>query len=295
MRTSEQSRLSARVGYLHAVQTRLDRVQEQVSTGKRISRASDDPAGAALALHHREDIDFEAQMRRNLASGVAYLNATEAALGSAGDVLQRVRELTVQASSDTMGGQERANVAAEVNQLISHLAQVANTNFGGAYVFSGHQSQSAAYQVTGTPPTAVTYLGDTGLRTRRISQQDTVAVNVAGPNAFGAVFSDLISLRNDLAGSATGATIAGHLTSIDSALNRILDARADAGARTNRLESAQRVSEQTDTDLQKLRADIEEVDLPETITRFTAEQNAYQAALAAIGRTANMTLLDFLR
>lgn len=295
MRLSEQSRVSARLGYLDAAQQRLDRVQMQLSTGRRISRASDDPGGTVLALQHREDIDFEAQMRRNLSSGVAFLNASEAALGGASEVLQRVRELTIQAANDTLGGSERANIAAEVNQLISHLAQLGNTSFGGAYIFSGHESKTPAYAVTGNPPTAVTFQGDTGLRTRRISEQDAVPINVAGSNVFGSVFSDLISLRDDLVGSATGTAIAAHVATIDSALDRTLAARADLGARTNRLDAATRLSEQADINLQGLRAGIEEIDFTATVTRFAAEQTAYQAALGAIGRTANMSLLDYLR
>lgn len=295
MRVTEQSRLTARVGYLNQVSAKLDKLQGQLSTGKRIDRASDDPAGAAISLGHRQDIAFEAQMRRNLSNGTAFLNATDSALASAGDVIQRVRELTVQASNDTMGSNERTAIGAEVNQLIGHLAQVGNTNFGGAYIFAGHKSDQPAYTTTGSPPTAVTFQGDSGLRVRRISKQDAVAVNVIGNDVFGTLFTDLITLRDNLNGSQPGQVIAGSLQQIDAGLDRVLQARADIGARSNRFESATFVSEATDTDLQKLRADIEDIDLPGTIVAFQAQQNAYEAALGAIGRTANMTLLDFLR
>ena len=295
MRVTEQSRLTARVGYLNQVSAKLDKLQGQLSTGKRIDRASDDPAGAAISLGHRQDIAFEAQMRRNLSNGTAFLNATDSALASAGDVIQRVRELTVQASNDTMGSNERTAIGAEVNQLIGHLAQVGNTNFGGAYIFAGHKSDQPAYTTTGSPPTAVTFQGDSGLRVRRISKQDALAVNVIGNDVFGTLFTDLIALRDNLNGSQPGQVIAGSLQQIDAGLDRVLQARADIGARSNRFESATFVSEATDTDLQKLRADIEDIDLPGTIVAFQAQQNAYEAALGAIGRTANMTLLDFLR
>jgi len=295
MRVTEQSRLSARQGYLNQVSAKLDELQGQLSTGKRIDRASDDPAGSAISLGHRQDIAFEAQMRRNLSSGSAFLNATDSALASAGDVLQRVRELTVEASNDTMGSTERTAVAAEVNQLIGHLAQVGNTNFGGAYIFAGHKSDQPAYATTGSPPAAVTFQGDAGARVRRISKQDAVPVNVIGGQVFGTLFQDLITLRDNLNGSQPGSVIAGSLQQIDAGIDRVLQARADVGARVNRFESATVVSETTDTDLQKLRADIEDIDLPGTIVAFQAQQNAYEAALGAIGRTANMSLLNFLQ
>jgi len=295
MRLSEQSRAHNQVAYMSAAAERADRVQRQLSTNRRIDRASDDPSGAALAMQHRKNIAFEAQMRRNLENGTAFLNVTESALDSATDILQRARELTVQASNDTLGASEKQNVASEMDQLIQQLAQVANTNFGGVYIFSGYQTQTPAYNVAGNPPAAITWQGDSGLRTRRISAQDSVAVNVIGDQAFGDIFDDLIALRENLEANAPGTTVGNSLADIDRAMDRVLNTRADVGARLNRLEATTYRSEETDTNLQELRAEIEDIDIAETIIQFTAAQNALEAALGAIGRTSDMSLLNYLR
>jgi flagellar hook-associated protein 3 FlgL len=295
MRISEQSKTNHRLTYLQTASEQLERIQQQLATGKKLSRISDDPASGSLVMRHRETIAFEAQMRRNLEGGRAFINASEAALGTANDTLQRVRELTIQAANSTLSTDERGAIAAEVDQLIGHLAQVANTNFGGAYVFSGHRTDQPAYAVAGNPPIAVTFQGDSGARIRRISREDAVAVNVTGDAVFGTLFDDLITLRNNLQSSVPAATIAASLTALDAGLGRIIDARADLGARANRFEAAENLSLRTDTDLQQLRASVEEVDLGETVVRFTAAQNALQSALAAIGRTSEMSLLNFLR
>ncbi len=295
MRVSEQSRITAHMRYLGAVAERMDRVQQQLATGRRIERASDDPAGAALALEHRTNIAFETQMRRNLQDGVAFMNVTEASLGSVTDALHRVRELTVQAANDTLSSTDRQAIAMEVNQLIEHIAQVANSDFGGAYIFSGHATQTPAYLVTGSPPTAVTFQGDVGERIRRISKQDTVAVNVPGSAVFGTIFDDLITLRDNLDLGAPAATISASLAAIDAGIDRTLISRAEIGARINRFEAALRQSERTDTNLQELRAGIEEIDLSEMAVRLTAEQNALQAALAAISSASGLSLMDYLR
>jgi flagellar hook-associated protein 3 FlgL len=295
MRVSEQSRLTARIGYLQTVTQRLDTLQQQLSTGRKIQRASDDPAGTVLALGHRRDIAFEEQMRRNLSSGVSFMNATEAALDGSTDVLQRIRELTLQAANGTLGSGNRGAIAAEVDQLIGQLAQLGNTNFAGVYIFSGHQTKTPAFQVSGAPPTNITFNGDDGQRVRQISKEDKVAINLSGGTVFGSVFTDLIALRDNLNGSAPPSVIEASVTDLDAALERVIDARAELGARVNRFEAAQRLSEQTDTDLQKLRSEIEEIDITETIVQFSAQEMAFQAALGAIGRTSNMTLLDFLR
>ena len=294
MRLSEQSRTHNQVRYLSDATERADRVQRQLSTNRRIDRASDDPTGAALAMQHRKNIAFESQMRRNLENGTAFLNVTESALNSATELLQRARELTVQGSTGTLGPNEKTSIATEMNQLIQQLAQVANTNFGGAYIFSGPQTQTAAYQVAGNPPAAVTWQGDTGQRIPQVSAQDAVAVNVIGDQVFEDMFADLIDLRDNLNANAPTTTINSSIADIDRALNSVLDARADVGARLNRFESTTSRSLDTDTNLQELRASIEDIDISETIIQFTAAQNALQAALGAIGKTANMSLLNYL-
>ncbi len=295
MRLSEQSRASNQMRYMSQATERADRVQRQLATNRRIDRASDDPTGASMAMQHRKNIAFEAQMRRNLESGTAFLNVTESAMDGATELLQRARELTVQGSTGTLGPAEKTNIASELNQLIQQLAQVANTNFGGAYIFSGHLTQTAAYNVTGNPPTAIAWQGDNGQRMRQISAQDAVAVNVVGQDVFGTIFDDLMLLRDNLNSNAPTTTINNSLADIDSALDDILNARADAGARLNRFEATTERSLETDTNLQELRASIEDIDITETIIQFTAAQNALEAALGAIGRTSNMSLLNFLR
>lgn len=295
MRISEQSRLNKQVNFLNSAAERMDRIQQQLATGKRIDNASDDPSGTALALAHRKSIAFESQMRRNMENGTAFLNITESALDGATGLIQRARELAVQAASETNGPNEKRSVAAEIDQLIQSLAQAANSNFGGAYIFSGHQTQAPAYQVTGSPPTAIVFQGDTGQRIHRISAQDAVPTNVAGSTAFGTVFDDLIALRDNLNANGPASVTRAGIANLDTALDRVLQARADVGARTNRFESSLRRSEDADVGLQELRANIEDVDLADAIVRMTAQQNAMQAALGAIGRTSSDTLLNFLR
>src|SRR5688500_14904452 len=107
MRISEQSRVTRHIGYVQGAEGRLDRIQEQLSTGKQVRVASDDPEGASISMGHRRELAFETQMRRNLESGIAFMNATEAALSSAGEAIHRARELAVQGANGTNSQQGR--------------------------------------------------------------------------------------------------------------------------------------------------------------------------------------------
>jgi flagellar hook-associated protein 3 FlgL len=116
-----------------------------------------------------------------------------------------------------------------------------------------------------------------------------------GSTVFGGMFADLIALRNNMAQGTNSSLIRNGIADIDSALDRVMQARADVGARINRFDAAKGQSEQTDLNLQDLRSKIEDVDLTEAIIQLNAQKNSLDAAMGAIGRTADMSLLNFLR
>lgn len=295
MRISDQTRHLQNLKHLETSSQRMDTIQQQLSSGRRIQRASDDPAGVSISLGYRGGITYETQMRRNIDSASGILNVTDVALDSATTAVQRIRELAVQATTGTLGADERNAIASEVDQLMSQLVQVGNTNYGGQYIFAGFQTRTPPYSVTGTPPTAVAYLGDTGVRSAQVSTTDSVKVNVPGSEVFGGIFADLINFRQALETNAPVGSLQMGIATMDTALDRILSSRSEVGARVNRLEQAHLQSESTDTTLQQLRADVEDIDVAETILNLNANQNALEATLGAIGRTSTRSLLDFLR
>ena len=294
IRITEQSRLTNHVSYLQNAETQFNQVQQQLSTGRRVDVPSDDPEGTSISMGFRRDLIFETQMRRNIEGGVAYMNSSESALDSSTEVIHRARELAVQGSNGTNSQSGRDAMAIEVDQLLQQMVQIGNTNFSGSYIFAGQKTDQPAYTTTtGTGGiTSVTYQGDTGQRIRRISRQDTSAVNVNGPQAFGTVFQHLIDLRDNL--RAGSPNINQSMQALDKDLDTVLAARADLGARVNAFNDATNRSMGRDTELQQLRANIEDVDVVDSIVKLTARQNQLQAALGAIGTTMNMTLLNYL-
>lgn len=295
MRSSEIGSRDRSLRQLETVSQRLSRIQDQLASGRRIERASDDPVGTSVALGYRVSLAYETQMRRNIENATGQLDITDAALFSATEAIQRLRELAISAGNPTLGAHERSSIASEVDQLTQQLVQVANTNFGGEYIFAGHQSRDPAYTVTGEPPASVIYNGDLGVRARQVSTTDAIDVNIPGSTIFGAVFDDLITFRQALETNAPPAQLQQGIAFMDAALDRVLSARATVGSRTARLEATKYQSESTDLTLQTLQSNVEHVDIAEAIVQLNAQQNALQATLGAIGRASSMTLLDFLR
>lgn len=119
----------------------LAKIQEQLSTGKRLLRPSDDPNDVSNDLKLRTKLKQLYQLKRNLDDGIGYMEVTDTAMMSMDNIMQRLRELAIQSSSDTLSAEERLFIANEVEQLLRQTIGLVNTNFKGDYVFAGTQTK----------------------------------------------------------------------------------------------------------------------------------------------------------
>jgi flagellar hook-associated protein 3 FlgL len=162
-------------------QTELAAIQHQTSTGKRVSTAADDPAGAAQALLLQQGLDRMINFKSNAETASRRLSLEEVALSQGSDALSRIRELAIQAANATQTRESRSAMVAEVRELLTGLYDTANTQDGqGNYLFAGNQVQSRPF-VPGTP---VQYNGDSGMRSQRIGDTRTVQEGDSGAAVF---------------------------------------------------------------------------------------------------------------
>lgn len=124
---------------------RLDDTMTKLSTGKMISRPSDDPVGTSSALHLRTQLSKQEQYFRNIQNGQGWLATTETAMSTGNETLQRVRELAIQGANDTYTGVQRSYLGTEVRNLLEETVALANTTYKGEYIFSGTQTQAPPF------------------------------------------------------------------------------------------------------------------------------------------------------
>ncbi|MCR4438124.1 MAG: flagellar hook-associated protein FlgL [bacterium] len=127
---------------------RVDLHQEQIATGKRINRPSDDPEGTARVLRLRELIADNSRFLENIEDGQHWLTATEAALADSVEILAQLRSKVVQAQNDTLTADERRDMAKWAADYLQQLVQVANRQEQGKYVFGGTQNATPPYALT---------------------------------------------------------------------------------------------------------------------------------------------------
>lgn len=182
MRTSTLSTFLQGVRAMQRVQSDLSNTQLQVTTGRRILKASDDPLGAAATLGFRESLSRLAQFDRNANLAKTRLEYEETALSSVTNSLQRIRELTLQALNSTETPESRAQIGLEMSERVTELVQIANQKDGkGRYLFAG--------SIDGTEPVSVTnnsfvYNGDDGKRLIQIGDARQIYDGDAGSDVF---------------------------------------------------------------------------------------------------------------
>lgn len=181
-------RVSTRGAYLNGLQAMqrlqeaLDFTQRQISSGRRILNPSDDPIGSSRAIELRESISRLEQFDRNGTMVSNRLSQEEAALNSVNNIMQRVRELALQANNATQSNESRGLIAIEMREHLENLVQLANQQDGnGSYLFAGNLENTQPVSRMGS---AFTYNGDQGQRFIQIGEGRQVVDGDSGSRVF---------------------------------------------------------------------------------------------------------------
>ncbi|WP_075982959.1 flagellar hook-associated protein FlgL [Bacillus massilinigeriensis] len=277
---------------------KMSRLQDQVSSNRKFNKPSDDPVAAMRAMGYRTELNRIEQYSQNIGEVQNWLDSTDDAIGLGVDALQRIRELTVNASNGTMTVDERKAVAAEVEQLKQQLINIGDTQVGGKYIFNGTKTNaSPSTDAAGNPLNPPVY--DTGIISIEVFSGIKLPVNTSGKGLFedgsgNNLFQDLDTFIDDLKNdNQTG--INSFLGKIDSHTDRFLAEQANVGARQNRLELMEdRISTQEVFTTDQLSKN-EDIDFAEVMTEFTTAESVYRAALGIGSKVIQPTLMDFLR
>jgi len=167
-------------------------IQNKVATGRKNRLPRENPVEVGHSIRYNRVLFELEQFERNIDDGKARLNLADAALGSATDLLQRIRELGVQGANGIYTKEDRAKIAAEVEDLLDELISIANTKYKGKALFAGNDTLEDPFKVRRTfskyagrdVVDTVEYFGDMGKLNREISRESIVSVNVPGNEAF---------------------------------------------------------------------------------------------------------------
>ena len=177
------------VNAMNSQQAKMLQTQQQLGSGLRILKPSDDPAAAVKVLDLNATIAKTTQFQNNIATARGRLNIEESALTTSGNILDRAKELTIQGMNATLNASDRLSIKTEVDQLIQEMAGVANTkNANGEFIFSGDLATIPAFAQNATTGDYV-YQGGPQQRVMQIGPSRQVADGDLGVNVFGNIKS----------------------------------------------------------------------------------------------------------
>ena len=213
MRISSQQIFSGGINRLQGINSNLVDTQQQISTGKKVNKPSDDPVAAARILKLDQELRRVDTYERNANLADNRLKQEESALASSVDIIQRVRELTVQAGSGSLSPSDRESISAELKERLGQLANIANTrDASGEYIFSGFQGQTPSFAKDGAGDWQ--YQGDEGQRVLEIDDGVTVPISDHGKGVFVDVAKS-ISVTGSDDGTGTNTPANGYISDLE--------------------------------------------------------------------------------
>ncbi|MDY7105268.1 MAG: flagellin [Actinomycetota bacterium] len=273
---------------------RFAEAQRRVSSGKRLSKLSDGPGEAVAAARlrtteRRLDVHLRAADDAQM-----LLGSQDNALQQASNLIQRARDLVTQASNSVESPASREAHAAELENIRTQLADLANTRVSGRAVFAGSTSEAVVTAGDGT----VSFTGDNFTVQRRLAPGVDVDVTVSAEDAFGFASGDdvfaVLGRSIDAVRAGDAAASGAEIDNIKARHQDVLDSLGTVGALQSQVDHVREGTEQRRFDAVSQRSALEDVDFAESALELAQAQTAYEAALAAAARLEMPSLMDFV-
>ncbi|MHA7741047.1 flagellar hook-associated protein FlgL [Priestia aryabhattai] len=272
---------------------KLETLQNQLSTGKKITRPSDDPVVATKGMAYRSNLSEVNQYKRNLTEAQSWFDSSESGLEQVNSILQRTKELVVQGLNGTNESDDRQAIAREIEQLKLDYMQVGNTQVAGNYIFNGVN--------VGAPPISENASGmiESNINldpfSVEVSKGIQLRVNIHPENIFGQGAFDLMNNVQTAFEQNDVNSLKDLSTQVDTQLSTLLAERSELGARSNRLELIENRLDSQEIAATKMLSNNEDADIEKVITDLTVQESVHRAALGVGAQIIQPTLLDFLR
>ena len=254
------------------VETSIAKDIEKLSSGMRINRAGDDASGLAVSEKMRSQIRGLNQAGQNIQNGVSFIQATEGYLAETTDIMQRMRELAVQAANGIYSAEDRMQIQVEVSQLVDEVDRIAShAQFNGMNLLTGRFAKESA-----TGPMQL-HVGANMDQSEKlfVGTMTALALGLTGGMQGGE--GDMITIS-----SVEGANMA--IGTIDNALKQINKQRADLGAYQNRFELAYNGVAIASENLQAAESRIRDADMAKQVVEYTKNQILMQSGTAMLAQ-----------
>ncbi|HWI65847.1 MAG TPA: flagellar hook-associated protein FlgL [Symbiobacteriaceae bacterium] len=328
MRVTQQMMSSSMLTNLNQLRSRQATLSDQISSGDRITRVSEDPTSGAEVMRIQNRAESVKQWKANLGDAKSWIYATEAKLGDLTNILAQAKELALQAFNGSQSDESRKSLAPAAEQLLQDALAALNEREPTGALFGGYVTDQNPFALTFDPATnapVVRYSGDGNGMQRDVGPSVTLTANLPGTRlaTIGAggvadpdnMISTLWSLSQALKAGKTDsaytppappppapapAPVTVHtadqiLSNLESARQNVIALRSEMGARQIRVESLEHRLQSTEVQLDAALQQAQGVDMAKALVELNSAETTYRAALQVGGRVFPQSLADFLR
>jgi flagellar hook-associated protein 3 FlgL len=278
--------------------SRLYKLQQQLSTGKKLQQPSDDPLAATQINKFERIIARNETFTRNAEVSERRLNLEETTLTLVADSLLRVKDLAIQANNGSLSQQDLGIIAEELSQLQGQVASALNTQDAqGEYLFAGFKGSTQPYQQNATGE--YEYRGDNGQRFLDIGENATIASTDPGGSVFGGGTDNILnSLKNMVdALNAEPSDLTAFNTAregVNTVFEDTITLRSKVGARLNVLEDQKAQLADINLYTQQTLSSYQDTDYYQAISQLSLEQSALEAAYSSFGKIQQLSLFNYV-
>ena len=274
---------------LQAAQARTADLQNQLATGKKLNRPSDDPAALSSSMQLRSQLRQDDRYLDTISASTERLNTADTALEDVSSMVSRAKQLMVRATSGSLDSAGREAIATELEVIKQGVTDAYNTSYQGRPVFGGTVAGSAAIDAGGA------YVGNDADVRARVARGVDVRVDVKGAAAGADVLPGLLAKAAADIRSGSASDVTDDQNQLDGALTMVTTSLGDIGARVSQISDIKNRITSEQVDLTTRIAGLENIDPAETIVQLSSAQLAYQSALGAAAKVMQTSLLDYLK
>ncbi len=279
--------------FLRNLDNITDKINEkfqQISSGKRIVKPSDDPVALSKVMRIKDELAINDQYKKNIDIAIGWLNMTETAFNSMEDVLKRLEEIAISMGSDNTSPEARKIAAEEVARIKEQAIMIANTKFKGHYIFSGFLTDTAPFTEDDND-----YHGDNNKIKIEAGESLKFAYNIPG-----SVFTEKVNifkLMDDIKDALNNndpEQIRASLDKIHEAFNHINIAHAGLGGEVKTLNDIKEELSDRELTLNDIISKYEDADMANVIPKLYIYQSGYQALLHSFAKITSVNLFSII-
>jgi len=277
----------------------LARLQEQLSSGRRVNRASDDPSAFSEARQMELLTNRYEQYTRSISASESWVDHSQEGLDRLAELFTEAYEQGVRINNATFSAGDREAEAQRLESVLVNVVDVMNTRAGDEYLFAGSRTTIKPFEQDAGPPPTVIYNGNSGARERHIGRDLSMNINIDGQRVHdtgkGYTITEAIQSLIDGIRSGVPADVDAAIEEVSVARDHVIDLGGAAGAMANRLQLAQSQLRDASLIAEGRRSEMEDLDFAGAMIDFQKTQIGLQAAVQVASSVLNTTLLDYLR